>query len=98
MALVAAASGLAAEISTAGLRKPVGELYPDLDLLRAFVRAGVPVTLASDAHEPDLVGANFEQALAHAQAAGCQTVAVFDGGKQRRSRSDDARGKPMVPP
>ena len=27
--------GLAVEISTAGLRKPVGELYPDLDFLRA---------------------------------------------------------------
>ena len=61
VALAAAASGLAAEISTAGLRKPVGELYPDLDLLRAFVRAGAPVTLASDAHEPDLVGENFDR-------------------------------------
>ncbi len=83
VAVAAAASGLAAEISTAGLRKPVGELYPDLDLLRAFVRAGTPVTLASDAHEPDLVGENFEQALAHAQAAGCHTVAVFDRGERR---------------
>jgi histidinol-phosphatase (PHP family) len=81
LALAAAASGLAAEISTAGLRKPVGELYPDLDLLRAFVRAGAPVTFASDAHEPDLVGEGFEQALAHASAAGCGTVAVFDGGR-----------------
>ena len=51
-ALAAVASGLAVEISTGGLRKPVGELYPDLDFLRAFVRAGAPVTLASDAHEP----------------------------------------------
>jgi histidinol-phosphatase (PHP family) len=82
-ALAAAASGLAVEVSTAGLRKPVGELYPDLGLLQAFVRAGASITLASDAHEPDLVGENFEQALAHAQAAGCHTVAVFDGGEQR---------------
>jgi histidinol phosphatase-like PHP family hydrolase len=41
------------------------------------------VTLASDAHEPDLVGENFEQALAHAQAAGCQAVAVYEAGQQR---------------
>jgi histidinol-phosphatase (PHP family) len=47
--------------------------------LRACVGKGTPVTLASDAHEPELVGADFEQALAHARAAGCETVAVFDG-------------------
>src|SRR5690242_20372796 len=33
----AAGAGVALEISTAGLRKPVGELYPDLPLLRACV-------------------------------------------------------------
>jgi histidinol-phosphatase (PHP family) len=82
-ALAVGAAGLAVEISTAGLRKPVGELYPDLALLQAFARVGAPVTLASDAHEPDLVGVNFDQALAHARAAGCHTVAVFDGGQQR---------------
>ena len=69
------------EVSTAGLRKPVGELYPDAELLRACVGKGTPVTLASDAHEPELVGADFEQALAHARAAGCSTIAVFDGGR-----------------
>jgi histidinol-phosphatase (PHP family) len=82
-ALAAAASGVAVEISTAGLRKPVGELYPDLGMLQAFARKGMSVTLASDAHEPDLVGERFELALEHARAAGCQTVAVFDAGEQR---------------
>ena len=81
IALVIGAAGLAVEVSTAGLRKPVGELYPDADLLRACVGKGAPVTLASDAHEPELVGADFEQALAHARAAGCETIAVFDGGQ-----------------
>jgi histidinol-phosphatase (PHP family) len=83
-ALTIGASGVAVEISTAGLRKPVGELYPDADLLAAFVRAGVPVTLASDAHEPDLVGVDFDQALALARTAGCETVAVFEGRALRR--------------
>lgn len=81
IAITVAASGVAVEISTAGLRKPVGELYPDAALLRACVGKGVAVTLASDAHEPGLVGADFEQALAHARAAGCETVAVYDGGR-----------------
>jgi histidinol-phosphatase (PHP family) len=71
--------GVAVEISTAGLRKPVGELYPDPELLAAFVRRSVPVTLASDAHEPELVGESFGEALALARGAGCSTVAVFSG-------------------
>ena len=83
IAFTVAAAGVAIEISTAGLRKPVSELYPDPGLLDACARMGASVTLASDAHEPDLVGENFEQALALAKATGCRTVAVFDGGSYR---------------
>jgi histidinol-phosphatase (PHP family) len=78
IAITVAAAGVAVEVSTAGLRKPVGELYPDAELLRACVNKGVPVTLASDAHEPALVGADFDHAVVHARAAGCETVAVFE--------------------
>lgn len=83
-ALAIGASGVAVEISTAGLRKPVGELYPDVALLEACVRAGASVTFASDAHVPDLVGADFDQALALARATGCETVTVFDGLESRQ--------------
>ncbi len=41
---------LAIEISTAGWRKPVGEQYPHLDLIKAAQKLGIPFTLASDAH------------------------------------------------
>ena len=48
-------SGMAAELSSAGWRKPVGEEYPAPPLLERFVRAGVPLTTASDAHSlPDV--------------------------------------------
>lgn len=83
-ALTIAAAGVAVEISTAGLRKPVGELYPDLAFLEACVRAGASITLASDAHEPELVGLDFNQALELAKAARCDTVTIFDGGNARR--------------
>jgi histidinol-phosphatase (PHP family) len=69
------AAGVALEISTAGLRKPVGELYPDPRLLRLST---APVTLASDAHEPHLVGEEFERALAFAREHGRDSVSVFD--------------------
>jgi histidinol-phosphatase (PHP family) len=70
---------VALEISTAGLRKQVGELYPDPVLL-----AGRPITFASDAHEPDLVGESFDAALALARAAGYETVTVFEGRTARQ--------------
>jgi histidinol-phosphatase (PHP family) len=50
MAEAAASAGMAAEVSSAGWRKPVGEQYPALPLLRRFVEQGVPLTTASDAH------------------------------------------------
>ena len=55
MAEAAAASGMAAEVSSAGIRKPVGEAYPAPSLLTRFRKAGVPATTASDAHRLDHV-------------------------------------------
>jgi histidinol-phosphatase (PHP family) len=50
IANAASASRLAAEISSAGWRKPVAEAYPATALLEEFFRRGVPVTTASDTH------------------------------------------------
>jgi histidinol-phosphatase (PHP family) len=77
-----ALDGVVLEISTNGRYKPVGELYPDLELLQA---AALPITLASDAHVPQNVGRDFDLALALARAAGYETVTVFD---QRRARQE----------
>ncbi len=55
MTEAAVASGMAAEVSSSGWRKPVGEEYPAPALLRRFVAQGVPLTTASDAHNlPDV--------------------------------------------
>jgi histidinol-phosphatase (PHP family) len=48
-------SGMAAELSSAGWRKPADEQYPARPLLERFVRGGVPLTTASDAHRLDHV-------------------------------------------
>ncbi|HEV3131148.1 MAG TPA: histidinol-phosphatase [Acidimicrobiales bacterium] len=48
-------SGMAAEVSSAGWRKPAGEEYPAPPLLKRLVERGVPLTTASDAHSlPDV--------------------------------------------
>ncbi|HMI29561.1 MAG TPA: histidinol-phosphatase HisJ family protein [Gaiellaceae bacterium] len=71
-------SGVAVEVSTAGLRKPVGELYPHPDFLVACREHSVPVTTGSDAHSPDLVGRDFDRARELLHSAGYETVTVFE--------------------
>lgn len=84
LASAAGRAGVAVEISTAGLRKPVGELYPDRALLDACLRHRVPITTASDAHEPALVGQDLVQAVDLARSAGYETVSVFEGRNHRQ--------------
>ena len=81
MAAAADDGDVALEISTAGLRKPVGEVYPDERLLRA---SRAPVTLASDAHVPAHVGEDFAQAAELARRCGRETVTVFDSRVRRQ--------------
>lgn len=69
--------GCAVEVNTAGLRKPVGEIYPALGLLRACRRRGVPATLGSDAHSPGEVGAGFSEATRLLAEAGYDSLVVF---------------------
>jgi histidinol-phosphatase (PHP family) len=71
------------EVSTAGLRKPVGELYPATAFLEMCLQAGCPVTLSSDAHEPAHVGYGYERALEVLDSLGVRELAVFEG-RQRR--------------
>jgi len=78
-------SGVAVEVSTAGLHKPVRELYPHPEFLAACRALEVPVTLASDAHTPDVVGRDFDRALELLRSAGYDTVTVFE---QRRARQE----------
>ena len=73
----AAASNVAVEVSTAGLRKPVGELYPAAGLLAMLHEAGVPVVINSDAHAPEEVGLDFGTAATAVRAAGYSETARF---------------------
>jgi histidinol-phosphatase (PHP family) len=79
-----AESGVAVEVSTAGLRKPVGELYPHPAFLAACRERGVPVTLASDAHSPDLVGRDFDRAVELLRSAGYETITIFERREARQ--------------
>ena len=77
-AATAADASVAIEVSTAGLRKPVAELYPAHDLLAAFCAAGVPATVGSDAHDPSEVGYAIPAAYDALAAAGYTSVLFPD--------------------
>jgi histidinol-phosphatase (PHP family) len=81
-----AESGMAVEVSTAGLRKPVGELYPHPLFLGACREREVPVTLGSDAHSPDVVGRDFDRARELLRSAGYETVTVFERRQARQEQ------------
>jgi histidinol-phosphatase (PHP family) len=81
-----AEAGVAVEVSTAGLRKPVGELYPDASFLARCRERGVGATLASDAHVALDVGRDFEAAIDHLSTAGYETVTVFTDRTGRQER------------
>ncbi len=86
-----AAAGVAVEINTAGLHKPVGEAYPSPAILRKLRKAGVPITFGSDAHRPEEVGRDFAHAVGLARAAGYDSFAVLvpdpDGGRARLTQA-----------
>jgi histidinol-phosphatase (PHP family) len=77
------AGGSAVEVSTAGIRKPVGELYPAPGFAELCVEAGVPFALSSDAHLPEQVGFEYDAALAFLDSLGVEEICVFEG-RQRR--------------
>jgi len=74
-------AGVAVEINTSGLRKPVKEMYPALEALKIYCQAGVPLTFGSDAHMPEDVGRDFFEAADLAKAAGYKEYVLF---KQRK--------------
>ena len=61
---------MAIEVSTAGLRKPVGEIYPAPAFLEMCLEAGRPVALSSDAHTPEQLGYEYERAVEWLERAG----------------------------
>jgi histidinol-phosphatase (PHP family) len=78
-----AAADVAIEVSTAGLRKPVGELYPARGFLEMCLEAGKPVALSSDAHLPEHLGYGYDQALEWLGEIGVTELAVFEGRRRR---------------
>ena len=71
--------GIALDINSQGLRRQCGVLTPNVEVLKWYVElGGERVTLGSDAHEPQDIGADLDAALAAARAAGLKYVTQFE--------------------
>jgi histidinol-phosphatase (PHP family) len=78
-----AESDVAIELSTAGLRKPVGEIYPAPAFIEMCVEAGRPLALSSDAHQPEQLGYGYERAVKLLRGLGVEEIAVFQHRERR---------------
>jgi histidinol-phosphatase (PHP family) len=78
-----AESDVAIEVSTAGLRKPVGEIYPAPAFLEMCLEAGRPVALSSDAHTPNDLAYRYDDALEYLGSLGVDRIAVFERRERR---------------
>jgi histidinol-phosphatase (PHP family) len=83
MAEAAASSGMAAEVSSAGWRKPAAEAYPAPPLLSRFRARGVPITTASDAHRLADVAWRTEDLRHIVTAAGYRELQSFSARRPR---------------
>ena len=73
-------SNMVLELNSAGLRKPIGEIYPSKSILEEAYALDIPITFSSDAHSVEQVGFEYEQTKALAKAVGYTKAVTF---KQR---------------
>ena len=65
------------ELNVAGYRKPIGEAYPSLSLLKQAYELGIPITFASDAHKPEQVSMFSDEIIKMARDVGYTECALF---------------------
>ena len=77
---------LTIELSTAGWRKPVDELYPSDEIIKLAVKKGIPFTTASDAHSHAQLGENYERLAEKILALGIREICIYEEHKRESRR------------
>jgi len=72
------ARNLAIELSTAGWRKPVNELYPSDRIIELAIEKRIPFTIASDAHSHAQLGHNYPRLAEKMAAFGVRQISIFE--------------------
>ena len=69
------------EINSAGLRKPVQEMYPSRQIIEEMFNLNLPVTMGSDAHHPEQVAEGLADVAQKLWSIGYRKVTAFKGRK-----------------
>src|SRR5881398_2358092 len=69
---------IAIELSTAGWRKPVNELYPSDRIIQLAIEKGIPFTIASDAHSHVQLGDNYPRLAEKMASFGIRQICIFE--------------------
>ena len=76
-------SNMVLEINTAGLRKPINEIYPSVLLLEEAYSLNIPICFSSDAHAVEQIGFKYEEATALAKSIGYSKAVTFEAREKK---------------
>jgi histidinol-phosphatase (PHP family) len=77
------ARNLAIELSTAGWRKPVNELYPADGIIELAVEKGIPFTTASDAHSHVQLAEGYDRLAEKVKAFGVDRISIYESHRRQ---------------
>jgi len=72
------ARNLAIELSTAGWRKPVNELYPSDRIIELAIEKAIPFTIASDAHSHAQLADNYPRLAQKLAALDVRHICIYE--------------------
>lgn len=79
---IIAENGLCVEVNTSGLKKPIHEMHPSLEVLKLCRKMGIPVTIGTDAHKAEQIDSFLDKGMKLVKEAGYLELAVFEGRKR----------------
>ncbi len=71
-------NNLCIEVNTSGMRKPIREMHPSLEILKLCKKKGIPVTIGTDAHKADEIDSYLDEGIGMIKKAGYAELAVFE--------------------
>lgn len=75
-------NGLAIELNASGLRMPCEEMFPGRRILEYCYQQGIPLTIGSDAHQPERLAQYLDQAVNLLREVGFNELATFSARKR----------------
>ena len=76
-------SNMVIELNSAGLRKPIKEIYPSPLLLEMAYELDIPITFSSDAHAIGQIGYKYNEATQLAKKIGYTQAVTFEQREQQ---------------